>query len=148
MRFPLPLLAAALTLALVTAAHAAEWTPELWVDEDTVSLRTTDPDADPHWSPVWVAIVDGQLYVRLGSRAAGRIERNVTAPLIGVQIAGAEFESVRAEPAPEMAERVADEIAQKYWSDVFIRFFPHPLTLRLVPAAPAGDGGASAPAAE
>jgi hypothetical protein len=100
---------------------------------DTLELRTTDPGADPHWSPVWVAVLDEQVYVRLGGRAAGRIERNTTAPFVGVRIGGHEFERVRAEPAPDMADRVAKEMAEKYWSDLFIRFFPHPMTLRLVP---------------
>jgi hypothetical protein len=113
-------------------AAAADWTPELWVDEDTLDLRTTDPGEKPRWSPVWVAVLDDQLYVRLGGRAAGRVERNVDAPYLGMRIAGREFPRVRGEPAPEMAERVAAEIREKYWSDVFIRFFPHPLTLRLV----------------
>lgn len=135
-----------LLLAVASAAaHAADWTPELWADEDTLELRTTDPGADPHWSPVWVAVVDGQLYVRLGGRAAGRIERNTTAPTVGVRIAGQEFSEVVGEPAPEVADRVAHEMAEKYWSDLFIRLAPHPLTLRLVPrdaqAAPAPDAG-------
>jgi hypothetical protein len=115
-----------------TAADAA-WTPELWADEDTLDLRTTEPGEPPHWSTLWVAVVDGQLYVRLGSRAAARIERNTTAPEVGVRIAGREFERVRAENAPQMAERVATEIAEKYWSDVLVRYMAHPLTLRLVP---------------
>jgi hypothetical protein len=114
------------------AASAADWTPEMWVDENTLELRTTEPGEEPHWSPVWVAVVDGQLYVRLGDRAAGRVERNVDNPHLGLRIAGQEFPHVRGEPAPEMASRVAAEIKEKYWSDVFIRFFPHPLTLRLV----------------
>lgn len=114
-------------------AGAADWTPALWLDESTVDLRTTHAGADPHWFPVWPAVIDGELYVRLGSRAAGRIEQNATAPHVGVRIGGEAFERVRVEPAPGMADRVAGELAQKYWSDVFIRFFPHPLTLRLVP---------------
>ena len=32
-----------------------------------------------------------------------------------------------------MAERVAAAMADKYWSDIFVRFFAHPLTLRLKP---------------
>lgn len=126
-------LAMAVLLVAATAATAAEWTPDLWVDVDTLELRTTDPGADPHWSPVWIAILDEQVYVRLGRRAAGRIERNTTAPFVDVRIGGHEFERVRAVPAPEMAERVAKEMAEKYWTDLFIRFFPHPMTLRLVP---------------
>jgi hypothetical protein len=126
-------LAMLILLVVATSAAAAEWTPELWVDEDTLELRTTDPGADPHWSPVWVAVVEDQLYVRLGRRAAGRIERNTTAPHVGVRIAGREFPRVRAELAPAMADRVARELAEKYWTDILIRFFPHPMTLRLVP---------------
>jgi hypothetical protein len=34
-----------------------------------------------------------------------------------------------------MAEKVAAVIADKYPSDFLIRFFPHPLTLRLEPVA-------------
>jgi hypothetical protein len=60
------------------------------------------------------------------------VERNVNKPYLGLRIAGQEFPRVRGEPAPEMAGRVAAEIKEKYWSDVFIRFFSHPLTLRLV----------------
>jgi hypothetical protein len=121
-----------LALSWRLGAVATDWTPELWVDEATLELRTTDPGEEPHWSPVWVAVLDDQLYVRLGGRAAGRVERNVNKPYLGMRIAGREFPRVRGEPAPEMAERVAAEIKEKYWSDVFIRFFPHPLTLRLV----------------
>ena len=32
-----------------------------------------------------------------------------------------------------MAEKVAAAMGDKYWSDVFVRFFSHPLTLRLAP---------------
>ena len=48
-----------------------------------------------------------------------------------VRISGHEFDHVRAEPAPEMAERVAAAMAAKYWSDLLIRFARHPLTVRL-----------------
>jgi hypothetical protein len=123
------------TLLLGIAAGAAEprWTPGLWVDENTVELRTTRAGEAPHWFKVWVAVVDDQLYVRIGSRAAERIERNTTAPEVAVRIAGQEFEHVQVENAPDMADRVAAELAEKYWTDVLIRHFSHPLTLRLVP---------------
>jgi hypothetical protein len=52
---------------------------------------------------------------------------------VAVRIAGEEFDDVRVENAPEMADRVAAELAEKYWTDVLVRFFPHPLTVRLVP---------------
>ena len=128
-------LAATACLLLARGAVAAEprWTPELWVDEDTLELRTTRSGEAPHWFKVWVAVVDDRLYARLGRRAADRIEQNTTAPEVAVRIAGQEFDHVRVENAPEMAERVAAELAEKYWSDVFVHLVPHPLTVRLVP---------------
>jgi len=35
--------------------------------------------------------------------------------------------------APEMASQVDAAMADKHWSDVFVRWLDHPLTLRLVP---------------
>ena len=83
-------LIATATLLLARGGTAAEphWTPGLWVDEDTVELRTTRGDEGPHWFKVWVAVVDDQLYARLGRRAADRIEHNTTAPEVAVRIAG------------------------------------------------------------
>jgi hypothetical protein len=126
---------AALVLAGGSLAVGTDsaWTPADWTEEDTVELRTTAAGEEPHWFKVWVAVVDGQLYVRLGRRAAERIEGNTAEPIVGVRIAGKEFERVRGTAAPEMAERVAEEIARKYWSDVLIRHVAHPLTLRLDP---------------
>ena len=128
-------------VGLVVYAHSAvavepRWTPGLWVDQDTVELRTERTGEAPHWFKVWVAVIDDQLYVRLGGRATERIEQNTTAPDVAVRIAGQEFDHVRVENAPHMADRVAAELAEKYWTDVFIRFIPHPLTVRLVPATP------------
>jgi hypothetical protein len=123
---------AALAWAAVAGAEPA-WTPEAWADEDTLEMRTTDPGAEPHWSKVWLVVLDGAVYVRLGTRATERIEANTTKPEIGLRIAGQEFARVRGEPAPEMAERVAAAMAEKYTSDVLIRYFAHPLTMRLVP---------------
>ncbi len=85
---------------------------------------------------MWVVAVDDQLYVRLGRRAAARFEKNTTAPFVKVRIAGREFDHVRAEPAPEMAQRVAAAMAAKYWSDLLIRFARHSLTVRLSVRAP------------
>ncbi|MBY0274107.1 hypothetical protein K2Z84_02105 [Candidatus Binatia bacterium] len=139
-------------LALVAVARAdtpaSAWDPARWRDEDTVELRTTAPGDEPHWFKVWLVVLDGQLYVRLGGRAAGRFDGNITKPVIGVRIAGLEFDRVTGTVAPDMVGQVADAMADKYWSDVFVRFVDHPLTLRLAPTAePAGvvdaapDGG-------
>jgi len=134
-------IAAALGFLLAGRASAADWTPAAWADENTVELRTTDPGEQPYWFPVWLAVVDGQLYVRLGSRAAGRFDRNVTKPILGVRIAGQTFERVRAVLAPDMTDRVRDVMADKYWTqgDFIVRRLNHPYLLRLEPepASPA-----------
>ena len=118
---------------VATPASAGSWTPDAWARESTVELRTTAPGTAEHWFPVWLVVLDGQLYVRLGSRAAGRIAQNQTGPWIGVRIAGQQFDHVRGESAPDQAGRVAAAMAAKYWTDVLVRHVNHPLTLRLVP---------------
>src|SRR5438552_19172418 len=129
---------AVLALALLAASSAAaEWTPRAYTGANTLELRTIAPGEAAHWFSVWVVVIDDQVYVRLGPRA-GRIEKNVAAPYVGVRILGQQFERVRAEPAPDHAERVAKAMAAKYWSDLVVHHFSHPLTLRLAPE-PAGD---------
>jgi len=118
---------------IVAAPVAAGWAPGRYSDVDTVEIRTQVQGADEHWFPVWLVVIDDEVYVRLGNRAASRVENDVHKPIVSVRIAGEEFESVETEPVPEMADRVADAMAEKYWSDLFVRFFPHPLTLRLSP---------------
>lgn len=130
--------AIALTAALVpTAVLAAEWNPAAWADESTLELRTTAPGEEPHWFPVWLVVLDGQVYVRLGSRAASRFDQNVTKPVVGVRIAGATFDKVRGVVAPDMVEKVAAAMKDKYWlqGDVFVRHMDHPYTMRLEPEA-------------
>jgi len=108
-----------------------DWTPERWTDEDTLQLHTVDADG-PYDFPVWLVVLDGQLYVRLGSRATARVEGSTTWPALGVDVGGRHFARVQAESVPAMADAVSAAMADKYWSDVFVRFLPHPLTLRLV----------------
>lgn len=124
-----------LTLTLLTplAATAADWTPNAWTEERTVDLTTVAPAEGAHTFPVWFVVLDGQVYVRLGSRAAGRIDGSTTKPYVGVTIAGQHFDKVKGDPAPDMAARVGTAMGEKYWSDVLIKYFSHPLTLRLAP---------------
>jgi hypothetical protein len=117
--------------AVAVADEPASWDPQTLAREDTLEFLTGGPQEGEHWSRVWVVAVDDQLYVRLGRRAATRFEKNTTVPFVKVRISGHEFDHVRAEPAPEMAERVAAAMAAKYWSDLLIRFARHPLTVRL-----------------
>lgn len=122
-------------VAMLAAAVAlpAGWQPAEIAKQNTIKLRTTGPQEGEHWFPVWVVVLDDQVYVRLGSRAATRAEQNTTAPYLGVEVGGQRFDKVRAVPAPESAERVGAAMASKYWSDILVRYMSHPLTLRLVP---------------
>ena len=113
--------------------RAAQWNPDAFAKDDTLKLRTTAPNESEHWFPVWLVVIDGQVYVRLGTRAADRVHTNTTSPYLGVEVAGQRFDHVRGVPAPEYADRVAKAMAGKYTSDIFVHLFSHPLTLRLVP---------------
>ena len=129
-------LSLALAVAVLLTAHplcAGQWNPPAFAREDTVSLRTICPGEGEYWFPVWLVVIDDQVYVRLGRRAAERVGCNQTAPHLAVEIAGQRFDRVRAEAAPDEAERVGQGMADKYTSDLFIRWLPHPLILRLVP---------------
>lgn len=113
--------------------NAADWKPQAFAQEETLLMRTIGPEEGEYWFPVWLVVIDDQVYVRLGSRAADRVQKNKTAPQLAIKIADQQFDQVKGEEAPEMVEAVAAAMAEKYWSDIFIRFFPHPLTLRLIP---------------
>ena len=114
------------------------WDPAAFRDLATLQFETVGTDEGEHWSTVWLAVIDDQVYVRLGSRAAARMRANTTAPIVGVRIGGREYPRVRAVDAPEMRDRVAAAMADKYWADVLVRHVPHELTMRLVPDAQAG----------
>ena len=131
---------AALLLPTLLAAPsaAAEWTPRAYAGASTIELRTVAAGEGEHWFPVWVVVVDDQVYVRLGPRAAGRVDKNQTAPYVGVRILGQQFERVRGVPAPDDAARVAKAMAAKYWGDLIVHHLSHPLTLRLI-LEPGGD---------
>jgi hypothetical protein len=121
-------------LSLTTAIAAAGWDPAAFSKEDTLEFLTIE-DGTEHWSTVWLVVIDSQVYVRLGSRAAARVEGNATKPIMKVRLAGQTFDAVKGEPAPDMADAVNKAMAEKYTTDVFVRYFDHPLTLRLTPEA-------------
>jgi hypothetical protein len=122
-------------IAALSAARSADaaWNPAAYGDVDTLEVLTVGPEEGEHWSKLWLVVVDGQVYIRLGSRAADRLAKNTTSPIVKLRIAGEQFDRVRAEPVPDMAERVSEAMAEKYTSDFFVRLFPHPLTMRLTP---------------
>jgi hypothetical protein len=119
-------------VALATAADS-QWTPAQWHDVSTLQLCTNGPQEVMYCFPVWMVVIDGDVYVRLGSKAAGRMRANTTGTILPVEVAGHRFEHVRATEAPDYADRVNKAMADKYTSDIIVRLFPHPLTMRLTP---------------
>jgi hypothetical protein len=131
----------AFVAASVGAADSAVpgWDPKAFNDQSTLEIMTTAPEGE-HWSKVWLAVIDGQLYVRLGSRMFDRVQKNTTSPYVKVKVGGNEFDKVRLEPVPDMTDKVAAAMADKYFMDILIRHESHPMTAHLVaepaPAAP------------
>ena len=125
-------LAALLCSAIATTASAA-WDPEAYADEDVLEFYTITEDGDEHWSKVWLVVLDGDVYIRLGSRAGDRIDGNSLKPNVKIRVAGEEFDQVALEDASDKAETVAAQMGEKYWSDLFIKYVDHPYTLKLVP---------------
>lgn len=106
-----------LWIALGLAAQ--QWNPAEFADQTTIEFLTVGPEEGEHWSTVWFVVIDRAVYVRLGPRAARRIESNSTAPGLRLRVAGKETYPMRYAKAPEMAEKVATAMGEKYWSDVF-----------------------------
>ena len=127
------LCATALALALVAAPAIAGWDPVRYADESTLGFLTVRSEDGEHWSTVWLVVLDDQLYIRLGSRAAARMNENTRAPIVSIRIAKEEFAEVEAIAVPEMAEAVAAAMAEKYSTDIFVRYLDHPLTVKLRP---------------
>jgi hypothetical protein len=88
---------------------------------------------------LWVVVIDGQPYVRLGDRAYGRIQRNTTSPYVKLKVADREFDKVKVEEMPDMKEKVSAAMVDKYWMDILIRHESHPMVARLVPEAPPSE---------
>jgi len=134
----LAILSFVLSIALATAARAEViavpgWDPAAFRDASTIKIMTTEPDVGEHWSNLWVVVIDGQPYVRLGDRAYGRIQRNTTSPFVKLKVADQEFDKVKVEEMPDMKEKVGAAMADKYWMDMLIRHESHPMVARLVP---------------
>ena len=124
-------------IALMGAACAADspvpgWDPNAFRDQSTLQIMTIGPEEGEHWSRLWLVVIDGQLYVRLGDRSLGRVQKNTASPYLKVKIGDQEFDKVRLEPTPDMTDKVAAAMADKYWMDILIRHESHPMTARLV----------------
>jgi len=124
-------------------AAAPGWDPAVFRDASTIKIMTTEPDVGEHWSNLWVVVIDGQPYVRLGDRAYGRIQKNTTSPYVKLKVANSEFDKVKVEEMPDMKDKVAAAMADKYWMDLLIRHESHPTVARLTPEAAAPASAAS-----
>ena len=123
-------------MLFVTSANAATgWDLSLFQKESTLQFFTVNASGDEHWSTVWVVVIDGAPYVRLGSASTSRINGNTKAPYVNIKIAGQEFDHVLAQSAPEMRDQVMAAMRAKYWTDILVRYEEHPLIMRLVPPA-------------
>jgi hypothetical protein len=140
----LAVLSFVLSMAFAAAARADDktvpgWDPAVFGDASTIKIMTTEPDVGEHWSNLWVVVIDGQPYVRLGDRAYGRIQKNTTGPYVKLKVADKEFDKVKVKEMPDMMEKVAAAMADKYWMDILIRHESHPMVARLVPEAPPSE---------
>jgi len=124
-------------IALIGVVCAANnpvpgWDPNAFRDQSTLQIMTIGPEEGEHWSKLWLVVIDGQLYVRLGDRSFGRVQKNTASPYLKVKIGDQEFDKVRLVAAPDMADKVAAAMADKYFMDILIRHESHPMTARLV----------------
>ena len=128
------------TLSLTTLLAAGTWDLSPVQGQGNVEFLTVVPDEGEHWSTVWFVVIDDAVYLRLGPRGAGRIERNSTAPRMKLRFSDEHVYDVQYAKAPEMAERVADAMYEKYWTDFLGEPFRKlgisspPVILRVVPA--------------
>ena len=106
----LAVLSFVLSIGFAAAARADDkavpgWDPAVFRDASTIKIVTTEPDVGEHWSNLWVVVIDGQPYVRLGDRAYGRIQKNTTSPYVRLKVADREFDKVKVEEMPDMKEK-------------------------------------------
>lgn len=106
---------------------------EQFQNDETLEVLTIDSSGEAYWSTFWLVVLDGEFYLRLGSRGADRIKGHTQLPHVSVKIGGQQFDQVTVVETPDKVEAVAAAMADKYWSDIFIRFIPHPMTVRLEP---------------
>ena len=126
-------LAASFVLALASSAPAAEWRAEAYKDESILEFKTVDAEGEPHWSKVWLVVLDGHVYVNLGERAVERLKTNSRAPIVSVRVGDEEFEKILVEPAQDRQPAVAQAIADKYWTGFLVPHRPPSTVMRLRP---------------
>jgi hypothetical protein len=135
----MPILVLCLALLLAPAVFAAS--PSSNASDSTLEFLTVADEEGEHWSTVWFVVIDDVVYLRLGPRAAARIEKNRTAPRTKVRFADGRVEPMRYEEVPEMGAAIDQAMYEKYWTDVLGEPFRklgltgERMMLRLVPDA-------------
>jgi hypothetical protein len=123
----------ALLAALPAAAAAPDWNAVK--DVGNVEIVTTNEDGSARETTIWLAVVDGQGYIRTGStRWKANVERN---PDVTLRIDEAEY-PLRVEfvTDPELKAQVEQALHEKYgFSDSLVGIFRIGDTniMRLVP---------------
>ena len=79
------------TVAIIGVARAADnavpgWDPNAFRDLSTLQIMTVGPEEGEHWSKLWLAVIDGQVYVRLGDKSFGRVQKNTANPYVKVKV--------------------------------------------------------------
>ena len=120
------------TLLLGPLAHAATATPGAWKEEDTLDLRRSGPRRASTGSPSGSSSsTTGLRPARHEGRGPCREEQDGARHGHAASPASS-FDRVEARRRrPRWSTKVAAAMGEKYWSDVFIRYFDHPLTLQL-----------------
>jgi hypothetical protein len=128
-----PILLTALFASAPARASAPDWNAAAGVQ--TVEIVTTNDDGTPRDTTIWLAVVDGQGYIRTGhTHWEGNIERN---PEVVLRIDRAEY-PLRAEFVEDAAlrARIEQVFREKYgFSDAFIGMFRSgdPKIMKLAP---------------
>ncbi|MHC4819725.1 MAG: hypothetical protein ACYTF8_16895 [Planctomycetota bacterium] len=114
-------------------AEAPDWAAA--ADVRVVNVVTLDEDGDTRDTKVWLAVVDGQGYIRTGGTTWGdNVERD---PLLVLRIEGTEY-PLRAEFVEDDAQRegIVASFREKYgWTDGMFNIFrgSRPRIMRLLP---------------
>jgi hypothetical protein len=115
---------------------AVEWTR--YAEEGTIKVITANQDGSPRETKIWLAVVDGQGYIRTGNtRWGGNVERN---PEVTLLIGETEL-PLRVEFVTDESERDAVKAAfrEKYgFSDRILDPIrgKNPKIMRLIPRDP------------
>lgn len=122
-----------LLLGASAAADAPDWNAVR--DVQTVEIATADEDGSTRETTIWLAVVDGQGYIRTGNTHwEGNIERNADVVL---RINGVDY-PLRVEFVSEdvLRGRIEETFRAKYgFSDAFVAIFRsgEPKIMRLLP---------------